>query len=99
MESRYNRRYRVVKTQGELEYLRKVIKGLSGTTLYDLGWAEGMREFRYWMDEQERRRKVCYYELESWGHVSEKCTREESGTENVDDRIRWILYGREQGAG
>lgn len=64
--------------EGVPEYLRKVEKG----------------EYVEWMDEEKRRCRACYYNLESWGNVLEKYTGQETDSERVDDRIRWILVGR-----
>ena len=77
VESKYNSWYRVFKEEGEPEYLKKMKKERKWKRMVRCRMGEGVRECRYWMEEEENECRVRRYERESWAHVLERCTGDE----------------------
>ena len=90
-DSRYNRWYREIRTEGIPKYL-------------EAGWGEErygriaryrlgneMKGGWYWEKQEERRCRMCGGEEETWEHVLERCAREEESERGIGEKIREIL--------
>ena len=88
-KSRWNKWYKEIRTVGLPRYLKEKGKEERLVRIARFRLGNEMREGRYWEREEERRCRLCGWELESWEHVVEICMgeRERGGRE----RIREIL--------
>lgn len=68
-ESRYNK---WVKREGVPKYLGRIAK-YERWSRCRFTVREGMRECKYWMDDENRKCRVCCYEREDWEHVLVRC--------------------------
>ncbi|XP_043481252.1 uncharacterized protein LOC122510560 [Leptopilina heterotoma] len=98
MESRYNRWYKMIKGEGLPKYLGRKMKYEKWSRVCRFRMGEGMRECKYWMEEDERKCRICEYERKDWEHVLERCCsgRMEEG-QSVTERVMWILDENGQG--
>ena len=88
-KSRWNKWYKEIRTVGLPRYLKEYGKEERLVRIARFRLGNEMKEGRYWEREEERRCRLCGWELESWEHVVEICMgeRERGGRE----RIREIL--------
>ncbi|XP_043464490.1 uncharacterized protein LOC122499949 [Leptopilina heterotoma] len=94
VESKYNRWYRMVRGEKEPGYLGKMKKYESWNRLCRFRMGEGVKECRYWMDDEEKMCRMCGFQVEDWKHVLEECMGEieVGGVEGgIGDKIKWIL--------
>lgn len=98
LESNYNKWYKVVKEEGMPNYLIKIRDESKRNRVLRFRVGEGMNEHKYWMEEDERLCRICKYEKEDWGHVLDRCGREEGHEErSVGERVCSVLSGNGEG--
>ncbi|XP_011881792.1 PREDICTED: golgin subfamily A member 6-like protein 1 [Vollenhovia emeryi] len=77
-ESRYNKWYKEIRTEGTPRYLKERGKEKRIRAIARFRLGNEMREGRYWESEEERKCRMCGGEVESWEHVLERCENEGS---------------------
>lgn len=74
-ESKYNRYYKVIKTEELPKYLEKGWREERWRRIARWKLGNEVRESMYWESEEKKKYSVCEYEKEIWEHVWDGCAR------------------------
>ncbi|XP_051161831.1 uncharacterized protein LOC127281899 [Leptopilina boulardi] len=96
-ESKYNKWYKFIKREEMPKYLGRRLRYERWSRVCRFRMGEGMRECKYWLEEDERKCRVCEFECEDWEHVLDRCNGCMDGEKSVMERVIWILDENGQG--
>lgn len=90
-ESRYNKWYKEVMTEGIPKYLTEGWKTERTRRIARVRLGNEVRERWYWRREEERVCRVCEGEQESWEHLIERCRSGGDEGKSIGDKMREIM--------